>query len=160
MRTVRRAASRLLVLSVLGCGNGDSNDPGEPFPDAGGVYEMAGGFDDIGSEDGSFSGTLELNQASQESCALTGTIAILVDLAGDVFNITDNLGGATVSPDGVVTFTIGDAGASWTFTGTFTGLDIEQGRHTLTASEGTLSGSWQAGRTAEAVAGAVRRIAR
>ena len=150
MRTLSGSTTGLILAAfLLGCG-GDSNEPEPPFPDAAGVYEMSGGFDDIPSADGSFTGTLELTQASRESGALAGSAAILVDLGGDVFNITDDdLGGATVSPSGTVTFTLGDLGATWTFTGTLTASAITAGRHTL-SGDVSISGDWRADRTAGA----------
>ena len=145
MHSFRGPAGLLVLTLLLGCG-GDSNEPEAPFPDVSGVYEVTGGFDGIASADGSFSGTLELTQASRESGALTGSAAILVDLDGDVFNISDEgLTGATVSPSGVVSFTLGGGGATWTFTGTASGSTIGQGRHTL-SGDGTISGNWQAAR--------------
>jgi hypothetical protein len=157
MHSIHARTTRLLVLTLLlGCG-GDSNEPEAPFPDVSGVYELTGGFDELAPADGSFTGTLELTQASRESGALDGSAAILVDLDGDVFNISDDaLTGATVSPSGVVTFTLGGAGATWTFTGTASGTGISQGRHTL-AADITISGSWQAAR---ATGSGVRMVGR
>lgn len=134
----------ILGAGVLACG-GDSNDPGDTFPDAAGVYEVSGGFDGLSTSIASFDGTLELNQASQESGTLTGSAALVADLNGDIFNLTDDaLSGATVSPSGVVTFTMGGAGATWTFSGTLSGNNITGGRHTLSDGIDNLSGNWSA----------------
>ena len=84
-----------------------------------------------GAHHGAFTGTLELIQASRQSGALSGSAA--------------DLGGATVSPSGVITFTLGDAGATWTFTGTLASDRIVQGRHTL-SGDAPVSGDWSADR--------------
>lgn len=132
MRFARRGAYALLVLAMLtGCGS-DSNEPEDPFPDASAVYEVTGGFDDFSSSQASFTGTLELTQASRESGALEGTAALLADLDGDIFSLTDDdLASATVSPSGVVTFTMAGGSTTWTFSGRFLA--------TTSAREGTRS---------------------
>jgi hypothetical protein len=146
MRLAIRGASCVLVIALIaGCG-GDSNDPGEAFPDASGVYEVTGGFDDFPSSQASFTGTLEFTQASRESGALEGSAAMLANLGGDIFNLTDDaLSNATVSPSGVITFTMAGGSSTWTFSGTLSGNNISQGRHTLSGGE-SFSGSWQATR--------------
>jgi hypothetical protein len=134
----------LLTLAVLGCGGDDSNDPGDPFPDANGAYHMTGSFDDVPSSTASFTGTVELTHASQQSGTLGGSAALVAEIDGDIFNLTeDALTNATVSPSGVLAFTIASGGATWTFSGTLSGNNIVQGRHTLSDGETTLSGSWQ-----------------
>lgn len=139
-RTPRRA--HLLVCLLLACGGGDSNEPDDPFPDASGVFEIEGTFDDLPASSISFTGTLELTQASQQSGALQGSIAILADLSGDVFNVNDeSLSGASVSPSGVITFSATGGTSSWTFTGTLSGDRINGGRHTLSGDE-NFSGPW------------------
>lgn len=150
MRFARRGAYALLVLAMLtGCGS-DSNEPEDPFPDASAVYEVTGGFDDFSSSQASFTGTLELTQASRESGALEGTAALLADLDGDIFSLTDDdLASATVSPSGVVTFTMAGGSTTWTFSGTLSGNNISQGRHTLSGGgSDNFSGTWQATRGA------------
>ena len=144
----------LLTIALLGCGGGDSNDPGDPFPDVAGVYEIDGTFDDLPANDAHFEGTLELTQASQESGALGGSIAVLATLGEDIFNVSDDaLSSASVSPSGVISFTAGDGSATWTFSGTASGNAINSGRHTLSSSSGNASGPWQAN-----VAATVRAI--
>ena len=55
-------ATATLALAALGCG-GDSNDPSPTFPDAAGVYNVSGTFDEFLSTDAHFEGTLTLTQA-------------------------------------------------------------------------------------------------
>jgi hypothetical protein len=145
MRLAHRSVPALLACLLVACG-GDSNGPGDPFPDASGIFDVEGTFDDLPEATNSFSGTLTLTQASRESGTIEGSIALLVDLSGDVFNITDeSLSGASVSPSGVITFTVAGTGSStWTFTGTLsgTGTHITSGRHTLSGTEDNFSGPW------------------
>ena len=63
---MRHALPGLLLTSALiaACGGSDANEPEDPFPDAGGVYEISGGFDGTPTSVGSFEGTLELTQGS------------------------------------------------------------------------------------------------
>jgi hypothetical protein len=134
---------------LTACGGGDANEPEDPFPDAAGVYEMSGGFDGIPTSVGSFEGTLELTQASRSSGTLQGSASILATLDGDVFNLADDiLANANVSPSGVLTFTMGNASATWAFSGTLSGTSLTQGRHTLSDGIQTLSGNWQGSRAA------------
>ena len=145
----------LLALSLLPACGGDSNEPEEPFPDAAGVYQISGGFDGIPSNVGSFSGTLEITQATRSSGTLQGSATILATIGGDVFNLSDPvLGGANVSPAGVLSFTIADNSGTWTFSGTLAGNAITSARHTLSAGGESLSGDWQGSRAASARAGA------
>jgi hypothetical protein len=142
-----RHALRSVLLTcafLMACGGGDANEPEDPFPDAAGVYEISGGFDDLPTSIGSFEGTLELTQATRASGALQGSAAILATLDGDVFNLNDaSLTSANVSPSGVITFTMGDNSTTWTFSGTLSGASIGQGRHTLSGGGESLSGNWQ-----------------
>jgi hypothetical protein len=139
----------ILVVGVVGCG-GDSSDPGDPFPDASGTYEVNGGFDGIPSSVASFEGTLDLSQASQESGDLEGSASIVAEINGEVLTASDgDLSPASVSSNGTVTFTMADPSGSWTFTGTLSESSITEGRHTLTApGSGTFSGDWSATRLA------------
>jgi hypothetical protein len=153
----------LLTLALLpACGGGDSNEPEDPFPDAAGVYQVSGGFDGLPSNVGSFTGTLEITQATRSSGTLQASAAILATIDGDVFNISDPaLANANVSPSGVLSFTIVGAGATWTFSGTLSGSTISGGRHTLSDGVQSLSGNWQGNRAAGAAIGAgpaVRRL--
>ncbi len=156
MPLARHGASGLLATALLlsSCG-GDSTDPDEPFPDASGVYQVSGAFDELPSSQAFFNGTLELTQASQESGALHGSAAFLVDLSGDIFNVADdNLLGANVSPSGVVSFTMAGASTTWTFSGTLSGDNIAQGRHTLAGSGlDNISGIWQGTRSTASLVG-------
>jgi hypothetical protein len=150
----------LLALSLLPACGGDSTEPEEPFPDAAGVYQVSGGFDGIPSSVGSFSGTLEITQATRSSGTLQGSAAILATIDDNVFNINDPvLSGANVSPAGVLSFTMADNSGTWTFTGTLSGNTITAGRHTLSAGGESLSGNWQGSRaaTARASAGVAER---
>jgi hypothetical protein len=145
----------LAVTLVASCGGDSPNEPEPPFPDVAGVYEISGGFDGIPSTNASFTGTLELTQASRASGALGGTVAIVATLAGDVFNVADDdVSPANVSPGGVISFTAADPSGTWTFTGTLSGNTISQGRHTISDGTQSFSGSWQGTRTATAAIGA------
>jgi len=132
------------VLLSSSCGGDSGSGPDDPFPDASGVYSISGGFDDLPRNDGSFTGTIEIAQASRQSGALTGTAAITADIGGDVFNVTDDaIGGASVSTADVITFTLNNGGTgTWTFTGTLSGNNVTGGRHTLSGSSDNLSGDW------------------
>jgi hypothetical protein len=132
----------LLTLFLSACG-GDSNDPGEPFPDVEGVYALEGTFDDLSPSEGSFEGTLELTQASQESGALGGSMTILATLGDDIFNVAyEELSDASISPSGTISFTADDGIATWTFSGTASGSSIINGRHTLSDGSQSMSGAW------------------
>ncbi len=152
----------LLPLTLLTACGGDSNEPEDPFPDAAGVYQVSGGFDDIPSNVGSFQGTLELTQASRSSGTLQGSAAIVATLEGDVFNLSDPaIASANVSPSGVLSFTMVGAAATWTFSGTLSGTTITAGRHTLSDGVQSFSGNWQGNRSsgsANGAAPAVRRL--
>jgi hypothetical protein len=140
----------LLAGSLLGCG-GDSSGPNDVFPNADGVYNTSGSFDGLPTSDASFAGTLTLNQASQASGDITGSAAYLVTISGQVFNINGALTGAAISPTGIVTYSL-TSGGTWTFTGTLAGTSLVNGRHSLSTSSGSVSGSWNATRaTASAV---------
>jgi hypothetical protein len=147
----------LLTLALLpACGGGDSNEPEDPFPDAAGVYQISGGFDGLPSSVGSFSGTLEITQATRSSGTLQGSAAILATIDGDVINLSDPaLDGANVSPTGALSFTMADNSGTWTFTGTLSGNTVTGGRHTLAAGGESISGNWQGSRAATAVAAAI-----
>jgi hypothetical protein len=138
----------ILGAGVLACGGGDSNDPGDPFPGAAGTYAMTGGFDDVPSTVASFTGTLTLTQATQESGELGGSAQIVAQINGETFNVADPvLGAASVSATGTVAFTMADPSGSWTFTGELSGTNIARGRHTLNGgTSGTFSGDWSANR--------------
>ncbi len=152
---MRHALSGVLLAFALlasACGGGDSNEPEDPFPDAAGVYQISGGFDGIPSNVGSFSGTLEITQATRSSGTLQGTAAILATIDGDVFNLSDPvLDGANVSPTGALSFTMADNSGTWTFTGTLSGNTISGGRHTLSAGSESISGNWQGTRAGSGV---------
>jgi hypothetical protein len=160
--SMRLPLSGVLLLALLTACGGDSNEPEDPFPDAAGVYQVSGGFDDIPSNVGSFQGTLELTQASRSSGTLQGSAAILATLEGDVFNLSDpGLANANVSPPGVLSFTMVEAGATWTFSGTLSGTTITTGRHTLSDGVQSFSGNWQGNRSsgsANDAAPTVRRL--
>jgi hypothetical protein len=134
----------LLSVSLLACG-GDSNGPDPVFPDAAGVYNVSGSFDDLASSVAHFEGTLTVTQASRESGTLGGSAAYLTTIGDDVFNVTDDaINGAAVSPTGVISYTLVDPSGSWTFTGTLSGTTITNGRHTISAGSSSYSGAWSA----------------
>jgi hypothetical protein len=136
----------ILLVGVVACG-GDSNDPDDPFPDASGEYQMTGGFDGIPTSVASFEGTLDLSQASQQSGDLEGAASITAVVQGDVFAGTDeDVSPASVSANGEIAFTMVDAELSWAFTGTLSGSNITNGRHTLTDGSSSISGGWSASR--------------
>jgi hypothetical protein len=132
-------------------------DPG--FPVAAGVYAVTGFMDGLTPDQGSITGTLTLTQASRASGTLGGSAALLARVGTDVFNIVDNdLNPANVSMAGVVAFTMSNnAGSNWTFTGTLSGTSIVNGRHTLSSSTGSASGSWSATRTSGIIASVAGR---
>ena len=144
----------LLSVSLLGCG-GDSNGPDEAFPDAAGVYDVAGSFDDLPSSVAHFEGTLTITQASRETGTLGGSATYLATIDGNVINLTDDaINGATITPTGEISFTLVDPGGSWTFTGTLSGTTIIDGRHTISDGSSSYSGAWSA---TAATAGIQRR---
>jgi len=146
-------ATAALALTLLACG--DSNDPSKLFPEANEVFNVSGVFDGLSSNDAHFEGTLTLNQADRSTGSLTGSAAYLVTINGDIFNVTDdNLTGANISTNGNVTYTMVQGGASWTFTGTLQNKAILGGRHTLSSSSGSNSGSWNATNAAASVVAA------
>jgi len=153
MRLGPRGAPTLFTLALLACGGDGSNEPEPPFPDAAGVYELSGSFDDIPVSEASFEGTLELTQASQASGDLEGSATILAEIGSEIFAVSDDdLADANVSPSGVISFTMADPSGSWTFSGTLSDNTITDGRHTLSAGDQSFSGDWQATRTSGATA--------
>jgi hypothetical protein len=139
----------LLSAGLLGCG-GDSSGPDAPFPDAAGVYNVTGSFDDLPTSVAHFEGTLTLTQASRESGVLGGSAAYLATIGDDVFNLTDDaIDEATISPTGAISYTLADPSGSWTFTGTLSGTTIIDGRHTISDGSASYSGVWS-GTTATA----------
>jgi hypothetical protein len=134
----------LLSVGLLGCG-GDSSGPDEVFPDAAGVYNVTGSFDDLPSSVAHFEGTLTLTQASRESGTLGGSAAYLATIGDDVFNLTDDaINGAAISPTGVISYSLVDPSGTWTFTGTLSGTTIINGRHTISGGSSSYSGGWSA----------------
>jgi hypothetical protein len=119
-------------------------------PDVAGVYSVTGRFDALPSGTSSFSGTLTLTQASRQSGTLAGSAALVVRIEGDVFNINQAAALATVSPEGVLAFSLPGNTAHWTFTGTKFSNTIELGRHTLSDGTSSLSGSWEASQASAA----------
>jgi hypothetical protein len=134
----------LAGLISLGCSSGDNTAPPPPFPDVSGVYNVTGRFDALPSATSSFTGTLTLTQASRQSGTLAGSAALVVGIEGDVFNINQAAALATVSPDGVLAFSLPGNASHWTFTGTQAGNAIGAGRHTLSDGATSVSGSWEA----------------
>lgn len=143
---MRRArAGVLLTAALLSCGDDDSNEPEDPFPNVAGIYAVEGTFD---ATLGDFEGTLELTQASQESGDLEGSLSVVVTLGDFDFNVDDDaLSSASVSPTGAIAFTAEDEGVIWTFTGTASGSSINSGRHTVSDGEQSFSGPWEGERT-------------
>jgi hypothetical protein len=138
----------LLSVSLLGCG-GDSNGPDAAFPDAAGVYDVSGTFDDLPASVAHFEGTLTITQDSRETGTLGGSAAYLATIDGQVFNLTDDaIDEAAISPTGEIAFTLADASGSWTFTGTLSGTTIIDGRHTISDGSSSYSGAWSATTTA------------
>jgi hypothetical protein len=132
----------LIAIAALACG-GDSTSPNDVFPNSAGVYNVTGTFDGLSSSDAHFEGTLTLTQASRASGALGGSAAYLATINGSVFNLSDSaIDGATISPTGVITYTLVDASGTWTFTGTLSGTAIVNGRHTISGGSSSFSGAW------------------
>lgn len=139
----------LLAVAFAGACGGDSSGPNDPFPNVAGVYNVSGSFDGLSSSIAHFEGTLTITQASRASGALGGSAAILATINGDVFNVSDNaIDAATVSPSGVIAYTLVDPSGSWTFSGSLSGTAIVNGRHTITSGSSSFSGPWNATRTA------------
>ena len=134
----------LLSVGLLGCG-GDSSGPDAAFPDAAGVYNVTGSFDDLSTSVAHFEGTLTLTQPSRETGTLGGSAAYLATIGDEVFNLTDNaIDDASISPTGVISYTLADPSGSWTFTGTLSGTTIIDGRHTISDGSVSYSGAWSA----------------
>jgi hypothetical protein len=135
----------IALLAAAACG-GDSTGPSPAFPAVAGTYNVTGYFDGIPSDAAFFNGTLAVTQVSRQEAALGGTMAVTVNLQGDVFNIGGALQGANVSPSGQLTFTIGDPSGTWTFSAQVQGTALAQGRHTLSDGQESLSGAWSGSR--------------
>ena len=137
------SGSVLATLALGACG--DSSGPKDAFPDAEGVYEVTGTFDGIASSDAHFSGTLTLSQPTRAAGTLGGSAAYTATIGARTYDLSDDsLSGAFVSSDGAVTYTMGEASATWTFTGRLSGSSIMDGRHTLSEGSGSVSGDWSA----------------
>lgn len=120
-----------------------------PYPAVAGAYNVSGTFDGLPPTAAFFNGTVTLTQASRTSGELGGSAVLLTTIGSQVFNISDPLlSPANVSPLGVIAFTMAGGTATWTFTGTLSGTNIVNGRHSL-SSPGTTasSGPWTGTRT-------------
>ena len=137
-----------VLFAVVACGGGDSTEPEPAFPDVAGNYNMTGRFDGLTEAEGRMNGTLTLTQASRNSGALGGNLALTAQLGGDVLSGNRLLEQASVSPAGQLSFRVQSAtdGISWTFTANRSGNSFTGGRHTITDGATTLSGSWEASR--------------
>jgi hypothetical protein len=143
-----RYLTGLAGLLVLGCRSGDSIAPEPTFADVAGVYSVNGNFDGFPIDLASFSGTLIVTQASQTAAALGGSAAFTGRVVTEVFNLSDDaLDLPMLSPEGVITFSLGSTGTTWSFTGNDFGTSIASGRHTISRSNTSFSGSWTASRT-------------
>ena len=145
---IRRPYSRtatvvFCLLTLYGCGGGDSLTPPEPFPNVAGSYLLDGGFDGLTRGQASFGGTLTLTQTSRQSGTLGGTVSLTTIIDGQTSGGVVPVESASVSSTGTVSFHIGGiaAGGSWTFSGTLAGTRIS-GRHTLTDGTTAFSGDW------------------
>jgi hypothetical protein len=142
-----RRTTTVATLALLASCGGDATSPKDLFPDAAGVYQVNGTFDGISSSDAHFNGPLTLTQASRETGTLAGSAAYAVTIGSEIVNLSDDsISGAAVSPSGEVTYTMGEGGSTWTFTGTLSGTSIINGRHTLSEESGSASGAWSATR--------------
>jgi hypothetical protein len=145
-RAPRRTTTVAALALLASCG-GDATSPKDLFPDAAGVYEVNGTFDGISPSDAHFNGPLTLTQASRETGTLAGSAAYAVTIGSEVVNLNDDsISSAGVSPSGELTYTMGEGGSTWTFTGALSGTSIINGRHTLSEESGSASGAWSATR--------------
>jgi hypothetical protein len=134
----------LLALSLGGCGGGDSTGPGDAFPSVAGTYSISGRFDGLTAEQGAFVGSLILEQPSQQSAALSGSLTITITSDGQVSALGSTpLQLAKVSQQGAVSFRTGSSVASWSFTGSVAGETIS-GRHNLAGPSAAFPGDWSA----------------
>jgi hypothetical protein len=146
----------MVALTACG-GDSDSAGPSHPFPAVEGSYSMQGTFNGIPANVAFFNGTMTLTQASRDAAPLGGTSNITASIDGSIFNFANSLINASVSPTGVVTFTIADASGTWTFTGNLSGTTIT-GQHSMTDGSQTFPGSWSATKASSASAAVARAV--
>jgi hypothetical protein len=146
----RPLAMVLSVLSLAGCG-GDSSGPSDAFPSVAGTYSVFAGFDQLSATEGSATGTVTITQGSRSVGTLAGTMTMLVTVDGDLFQLTSPLTSANVTQQAQLTFTGGQNGVSWVFSGALINNALS-GRHTLLSGSSSISGNWSGARTAAAAA--------
>ena len=136
----RPLAMVLSVLTLAGCG-GDGSGPSDDFPDVEGSYSVFATFDGLTPTEGSATGTVTINQGSRSVGTLSGTLSLVVTIDGDLFQLTSPLTSASVTPASVLTFTGGEQGISWVFSGSMVNNALS-GRHTLSDGPNVISGNW------------------
>ena len=146
----RPLAMVLSVLTLAGCG-GDSSGPSDAFPNVAGTYTVFAGFDQLTATEGSATGTVTITQASRSVGTLTGSMSLLVTIDGDLFQMTSPLTTANVTQQAQVSFTGGQNGVSWVFSGALVN-HVLSGRHTLLSGSSSISGNWSGSLSAGAVA--------
>lgn len=142
----RPLAMVLSILSLGGCG-GDGSGPSDAFPDVEGSYSVFATFDGLTPTQGSATGTVTINQGSRSVGTLSGTLTLVVTINGDLFQLTSALSSASVTPASVLTFTGGEQGISWVFSGAMVNNALS-GRHTLSDGPDVISGNWSGTRGA------------
>lgn len=137
-----------LVLSTLMACSSNSTAPSPPaFPDVAGAYGILGRFDGVSDTDAHFTGVLTLAQPSRDVGTLTGNISVTLTISGSVATAQGPIFDAVVSPGGTVSFHTQGPSGSWTFSGNISSNGIVSGgRHTISTSSGTASGSWEGSR--------------
>jgi hypothetical protein len=133
---------------LAGCG-GDSSAPDDRFPNAAGVYHIAGHVDGDPVVESYFGGIVTFTQASLTDGTLGGSGTVTGSfLAGLVVTVTDDALRASISPTGEITFTLTDASGLWSFSGTLSGNSLHDGRHLLRLPDGgEIPGDWSGSRT-------------
>lgn len=151
----RRFALGLSLVLAAACGGKDSTGPTTTpppaFPAVGGIYSFSATFDGFTFAQAHAAGSITLGQVSRDVGTLTGSIDFTTTIGGAVNHGIVTLSNASVTPQGVVSFIGSDTQASWTFTGTVSGLTVT-GRHTLTDGVSSFSGDWTATRPSTATA--------
>ena len=144
-----RLLARALIptlAALLACGSGDDDPAGPQFPSAAGTYAITGTFDDLPGA--TVTGPLTLVQADRSSGALTGTVTLTLRTSSGATSTASGLFNATITTAGNLSFSVGAASgsSSWTFTGPVTATGVVGGRHTLRGVCGTCPGPWAATR--------------
>jgi hypothetical protein len=148
LRGIMPSVSRLLLVASLAglaafgaaCGDDDSGPSTPTFPNVAGVYQISGTFDEATSEEASFTGTVEVTQATLESGVLGGNLEATLNILGEETPISGALTSASVTESGAIAWTVTDEGITWRFNGNMSGTGMS-GRHLVNDS---VEGDWSA----------------